>query len=125
MLATCGLTEAAKRAGLTVNQARNYVQFQLLGHCAQSARGHYQFDQAAISRMRLIGLATGAGWRIEQLRRFLDALDELDTAALKTERESAANFVRERRSRLRKLVRELNHACESPHDYGSLTSRRA
>ena len=108
-----------------MNQARNYVQFQLLRDCAQSAHGHYQFDQAAIRRLRLIGLATSTGWRIEELRRFLDALDEVDTTVLKTEREAVANFVRERRSRLRNLVRESNHACVSPHDYGSLPSRQA
>jgi DNA-binding transcriptional MerR regulator len=124
MLAACGVTEAAKRAGLTTHQVRNYVQSQLLGNCAQSARGHYQFDQAAIRRLRLIGLATSSGWRIEELRRFLVALDEMDTTALKTEREAAANFVHERRTTMRKLVRELNHASVSPDDYGSLASRQ-
>lgn len=120
----CGLTDAAKRTGLTTNQVRNYLQFRLINSTWRSARGHYQFDQAALKRLRLIGLGARAGMRLESIRRFLDAMDDSDQAVLTVERERVERFIDERRSTLRQLVREVHRACEAPKDYGALRPQR-
>jgi len=124
MPTSCGLTEAAEQTGLSTHQVRNYLHFRLIHAAERSVRGHYQFDQAAVNRLRLIGLATRAGMHLESLRQFLATLDGTDKAARKGGREAVERFVHERRSVLRQLVRELNRACELPVDYGALESQR-
>lgn len=120
MSAHCGLSEAAQRAGLSANQVRNYLHFRLLRASARNARGHYRFDQAAVNRLRLIGLATRAGLHLNVLRGFLVALDDPDPSALTAAREMVETGIRERRRTLRQLVQDVNRACESPDEYGAI-----
>ena len=113
----CRLSAAADRAGLTPHQVRNYVQFRLLGSPQRDARGHLRFDDAAINRLRLIGLATKAGVTLDALRPFLMALDSADTAALKQQQALMRQCVAERRGILRTLMWHLKRAYESPTTY--------
>ncbi len=78
------------------------------------------------NRLRLIGLATRAGLRLEAFRRVLTALDEGNTVVLKTEHEAVEKFVCQRQATLRQFARELNWACESPQDFGAtIASKQA
>lgn len=124
MPADCGLTEAAQRAGLTASQVRNYLHFRLLPATNRTSRGHYRFDEAAVNRLRLIGLATQAGLRLEAMRPLLAALDDGDASALEAARETVESVIRERRQTLRELVKELNQACNAPDKYGGIAVKR-
>ncbi len=115
--ATYRLGDAARKAHLTINQARNYVQFRLVPSCARTPAGHMRFDEEAVRRLRLIGRALLAGLSMQDIRRFLETLDAEDCGALQRSPETVLARVNERRAVLDRLVRELNQACASPERY--------
>ncbi len=112
------LNEAAKKAGLTVHQVRNYLAFGLAECCDRSAAGHRQLDDICVRRLRFIGAAMRAGLLISDVRPVLAALDDAGSVALEEARERIVESVRVRRSAINDLAGQLRSLCDQPELYG-------
>ncbi|MBU6469181.1 MAG: MerR family transcriptional regulator [Gammaproteobacteria bacterium] len=76
------ISEAAKRAGVSVHQVRIYVQLGLVAPCKTTNGGHGQYDQACVERLRLIHAAVQSGLLLGELKDFFQALDKGNCRAL-------------------------------------------
>ena len=113
------ISEAAREAGLTSHQVRNYLQFHLVESCRRTPGGRHQFDEACVRRLRLISAAMRTGLLIENLRPFLDELDQGNSAALEEHRVSILRLIRARQNAIDQLAGELQNACGNPKLYCS------
>src|SRR5260370_3286197 len=83
MHAPYAVPDAARRAGITVHQLRTYLSARLVKPCATTAGGYFLFDVACVSRLRLIGAATRAGFRINEISVLVKALETNEPRAVR------------------------------------------
>src|SRR5260370_22920428 len=101
MPAPCAISEAARRAGITVHQLRTYLSARLVQPCATTAGGYFLFDGACLSRLRLIGAATRAGLPINESTPLLKAVQTNQPRAGLAARRSACQAIASRRAAAR------------------------
>ncbi len=101
------IAQAAARAGITIHQARCYVVAGLVAPYATTEGGYHLFNGTCVARLRLIGAATRAGLRLEEMRGFCQALDAHDTEKVDATRDLLEARLSERRAALRRVQRLL------------------
>ncbi|MDE1886854.1 MAG: MerR family transcriptional regulator [Gammaproteobacteria bacterium] len=92
------ISEAAKRAGVSVHQVRIYVQLGLVAPCKTTNGGHGQYDQACVERLRLIHAAVQSGLLLGELKDFFQALDKGNCRALQQQTTLIARLAARRRA---------------------------
>lgn len=115
------IAQAAVHAGITIHQARCYVAAGLVTPCATTEGGYHLFNQTCIARLRLIGAATRAGLRLEEMRGFCQALDAHDIEKVDATRDFLKARLSERRTALRRVRRLLTEACHMCHKTADVT----
>ena len=102
-----GIAQVAARAGITIHQARCYVAAGLVSPCAKTEGGYHLFNGTCVARLRLIGAATRAGLRLEEMRGFCQALDAHHVEKVDATRDLLKARLSERRTALRRIQRLL------------------
>lgn len=105
------IAEAARRAGVTVNQVRTYVSADLVKPCAATPGGYFLFDEVCVTRLRLIGAATRAGLLIREIADLVRALGVSDPQALRAARRSVTAAIGSRQAAIQHLEELLSGAC--------------
>lgn len=105
------ISEAARRAGITVHQVRTYVSAGLVKPCAATPGGYFLFDEACMTRLRIIGAATRAGLCIREIADLVRALGVNDRQALRAARRSVSVAIASRRATLQQLHELVSDAC--------------
>lgn len=103
--------EAARRAGITVHQVRTYVSAGLVNPCAATPGGYFLFDEACVTRLRLIGAATRAGLRIREIEDLVRAMEDDDLQALRVARRSVAAAIGSRQAAIQQLEDLVSGVC--------------
>ena len=111
MPAPYAISEAARRAGITVHQARAYVGAGLVKPCAALPSGYHLFNDACIARLRLIGAATRAGLLGREIADLVRALDVNDPQALRAARRSLAAAIGTRQAAIQQLKNIVSAIC--------------
>jgi MerR family mercuric resistance operon transcriptional regulator len=111
MPAPYAISEAARRAGITVHQLRTYLSARLVIPCATTAGGYLLFDETCVSRLRLIGAATRAGLRIREIADLVRALGVNDRQALHAARSSVAVAIGSRQAAIMQLQELVAGEC--------------
>lgn len=62
------LGEAARRAGVTVNQLQYYLYMEVAKATGESASGQRLFDARAIKRIRMVKLLNESGYPLREIR---------------------------------------------------------
>ena len=115
------LVQAARRARVTVHQARTYLTMRLVTACSVNENGGRLFNDVCVERLRLIASATRAGLRLNDIAPLIRALDTGQTAPVATARATLSTLLTQHRDALRTLDRMMTRACRST---GKATVRR-
>lgn len=103
--------QAARRAGVTVHQARTYLTMRLVAPCGiDEGRGRL-FNDACVERLQLIASATRAGLLLNDVAPLIRALDTGHTASVVAARAALDARLEQRRDALHTLDRLMAHAC--------------
>lgn len=105
------ISEAARRAGITVHQLRTYVSAGLVKPCAATPGGYFLFDEACVTRLRLIGAATRAGLRIREIEGLVRALGVNNRQALRAARRSVVVAIGSRVAAIQQLEDVVSNVC--------------
>ena len=114
------LSAVADLAGLTSNQVRNYLQFRLLKSCARSPAGHHLFDDSCVDRLLFIASAIKAGVLIEELRVFLNAIDNGEDETARAQCVVFRRHARARRLAINRLSTELQKLGKRPAEFRTI-----
>lgn len=109
--------EVALRTELSIKTIRHYDEVGLVVPSARSAGGFRLYTADDIDRLLVIRRMKPLGFSLEEMRRLLEALDTLNSAAAgTTARAQALSYVSECHGRVRdgcrKLARQLAYAQE-------------
>lgn len=105
------ISDAARRAGVTVHQVRTYVSAGRVQPCATTSCGYFLFDEACVTRLRLIGAATSAGWRIREIEDLVRALGYNDCPPLRMALRSVAAAIGSRQAAIQQLQTLVLGVC--------------
>jgi MerR family mercuric resistance operon transcriptional regulator len=105
------ISEAARRAGITVHQLRTYLCARLVQPCATTAGGYFLFDDACVARLRLIGAATRAGLRINEISGLVKALETNEPRAVRSARRSVGKAIGSRQAAIVQLQALVAGEC--------------
>ena len=111
MPAPYAIADAARYAGITVHQLRTYLSARLVKPCATTAGGYFLFDETCVSRLRLIGAATGAGLRINEIGVLVKALEAKDSKAVRSARRSVGRAIGSRQAAIMQLQALVAREC--------------
>lgn len=107
------LPQAARRAGVTVHQARTYLTMRLVAACSVSESGGRLFNEACVERLRLIASATRAGLLLNDIAPLIRALDTGQIGSVAAARTTLCTLLHQRRDALHTLDQLMARACRS------------
>lgn len=105
------ISEAARRACITVHQLRTYLSARLVIPCATTAGGYFLFDETCVSGLRLIGAATRAGLRIKEISGLVKALETNEPSAVRSARRSVGKAIGSRQAAIVQLEELVAGEC--------------
>ena len=111
MSASYSTSEAARRAGVTVHQARTYVTAKLVKPCGSTSSGYLLFDDVCVKRLQLIAAATRAGLLIREITGLVQALEAKDRPAQQAARRVIATAIGSRQAAIKQLQVMVFSAC--------------
>lgn len=111
MPAPYAIAEAARHAGITVHQLRTYLSARLVQPCATTAGGYFLFDETCVARLRLIGAATRAGLRINEIGVLVKALETNEPRAMQSARRSVGEAIGFRQAAIMQLQALVAGEC--------------
>ena len=113
-MATLGIGQLAKDAGVAIDTVRYYERNGLLAPAGRLASGYRRYGEAELRRLRFIRRAKALGFSLEDIRALLALSAERNVAKVKRAAEAKLDDIERRIAELRRVrtgLRTLIAAC--------------